>query len=172
VPWSVRSYRHAPWTCPLMRPSRCRPQSSSARACTGQHRDSRKSGLPPVSAPRLCADFCTVSRRPPGRTGRRHGAHACAPATAAPTPVGWRESMKSVPLKIQQVSSVRAGQPLLPLPGLSGSDQNLSSPSVTVGQPHPSSCLANVHAKTALTEPARTRSWQLSEAGTRVARNP
>ena len=27
----------------------------------------------------------------------------------------------------------------------------------------------NVHAKTALTEPARTRSWQLSEAGTRVA---
>ena len=28
----------------------------------------------------------------------------------------------------------------------------------------------NVHAKTALTEPARTRRWQLSEAGTRVAR--
>ena len=29
----------------------------------------------------------------------------------------------------------------------------------------------NVHAKTTLTEPARTRRWQLSEAGTRVARD-
>jgi hypothetical protein len=63
------------------------------------------------------------------------------------------------------------GEPsLLPLPGLSGAGQNLSRPSVTAGQPHPSSCLVNVHAKTALTEPARTWSWQLSEAGTRVAR--
>jgi hypothetical protein len=28
---------------------------------------------------------------PPGRTRRRHGAHASAPSTAASTPVGWRE---------------------------------------------------------------------------------
>ena len=61
------------------------------------------------------------------------------------------------------------GSSLLPLPGLSGAGQNLSRPSVTAGQPHPSSCLASAHAKTALTEPARTRRWQLSEAGTRVA---
>jgi hypothetical protein len=59
---------------------------------------------------------------------------------------------------------------LLPLPILSGAGQNPSRPSVTAGQPHPSSCMANVHAKTTLTEPARTRRWQLSEAGTRVAR--
>jgi len=39
---------------------------------------------------------------------------------------------------------------------------------VTAGQPDLSSCLVNVHAKTTLTEPARTRRWQLSEAGTRV----
>jgi hypothetical protein len=35
---------------------------------------------------------------PPGRSHRRHGAHASAPAgapaTAAPTPVGWRENMR------------------------------------------------------------------------------
>jgi len=63
-----------------------------------------------------------------------------------------------------------AGSSLLPLPGLSGAGQNPSRPSVTAGQPHPSSCLVNAHAKTTLTEPARTRRWQLSEAGTRVAR--
>jgi hypothetical protein len=57
-----------------------------------------------------------------------------------------------------------------PAAGLSGAGQNLSRPSVTAGQPQPSSCRVNVHAKTALTEPARTRRWQLSEAGTRVAR--
>ena len=60
---------------------------------------------------------------------------------------------------------------LLLLPGLSGAGQNLSRPSVTAGQPHPSSCKVNVHAKTTLTEPARTRRWQLSGAGTRVARD-
>jgi len=43
-----------------------------------------------------------------------------------------------------------AGSSLLPLPGLSGAGQNPSRPSVTAGQPHPSSCLVNVHAKTTL----------------------
>ena len=61
------------------------------------------------------------------------------------------------------------GSSLLPLPGLSGAGQDPSRPSVIAGQPHPASCRVNVHAKTALTEPARTRRWQLSEAGTRVA---
>ena len=59
-----------------------------------------------------------------------------------------------------------------PAGGLSGARQNPSRPSVTAGQPHPSSCPVNVHAKTTLTEPARSRSWQLSGAGTRVARDP
>ena len=54
---------------------------------------------------------------------------------------------------------------LLPLPGLSRAGQNPSSPSVAVGQPHPSSCVVNVHAKTALTEPARTR--ELAAIGSR-----
>ena len=83
---------------------------------------------------------------------------------------GWREKQEAGPLDIQQVSSVQAGASLLPLPQLSGAGQNPSRPSVTAGQPRPSNCLVNVHAKTTLTEPARTRRWQLSEAGTRVAR--
>jgi hypothetical protein len=89
----------------------------------------------------------------------RHGAHAFAPAgapaTAAPTPGGWRESMKPGRLTYSEFQLCRWAS-LLPLPGLSGAGQNPSRPSVTAGQPHPSSCLANVHAKTALTEPSRT----------------
>jgi len=58
---------------------------------------------------------------------------------------------------------------MLPLPILSGAGQNPSSPSVTAGQPHRLTCLVNVHAKTALTEPAlESRSSQLSGAGIRV----
>jgi hypothetical protein len=30
---------------------------------------------------------------PPGRSRRQHGAHPYAPATAAPTPVDWREAL-------------------------------------------------------------------------------
>ena len=50
---------------------------------------------------------------------------------------------------------------------LSRAGQNPSRPSVNAGQPDPFSCLVNVHAKTALTEPA-LESWtsQLSGAGT------
>jgi hypothetical protein len=69
---------------------------------------------------------------------------------------GAKDEMRAA-LHTQQVSYVQAGSSLLPLPGLSGAGQNLSRPSVSAGQPHPSSCLVNVHAKTALTEPARTR---------------
>ena len=104
--------------------------------------------------------------------GRRARSDRCAaaPVTAAPTPVGWRESMKSGPHDAQHFSLVQAGPPCSPLPGLSGAGQNQSRPSVTAGQPHLSSCLVDVHTKTALMpEPARTRGWQLSGAGTRVA---
>ena len=72
----------------------------------------------------------------------------------------------------QTASFICAGRSsLLPLPDCPGLGQNLSRPSVAAGQPHPSSCMVNVHAKTTLTEPARTRRRQLSEAGTRVARD-
>ena len=128
----------------------------------------------PRVSPSRCEKFLYgFQGGPPGRSRRRHGAHAVAPAgaptTAAPTPVGWRDIQNIGPLDIQHVSSVRAGVPA-PATGLSGAGQNPSRPSVTAGQPHPSSCLVNVHAKTALTEPARTRRWQLSEAGIRVTR--
>jgi hypothetical protein len=58
-----------------------------------------------------------------------------------------------------------------PAAGIVRGGQNPSRPSVTAGQPHWSICRVNVHAKTALTEPARqSRSWQLSGAWTRVGR--
>ena len=74
------------------------------------------------------------------------------------------------PMTYESSNGSAAGVPA-PAAELSGAGQNPSRPSVTAGQPHPSSCLVNVHAKTTLTEPARTRRWQLSEAGTRVARD-
>ena len=50
------------------------------------------------------------------------------------------------------VASFTSARGVVPAPAarLSGAGQNLSRPSVTAGQPHPSSCLVNVHAKTAL----------------------
>ena len=118
--------------------------------------------------------FCTVFKA--ARRAARAAATARSPSLPLALPLRRRQrrsagakSIKPGPLDIQQVSSA-GGASLLPLPGLSGAGQNPSRPSVTAGQPHPSSCLVNVHAKTALTEPARTRSWQLSGAGTRVAR--
>src|ERR1019366_3667542 len=43
--------------------------------------------------------------------------------------------------------------------------RNLSSPSVTAGQPARQGCMVHVHAKTALTEPVRHPFWQLSGSG-------
>jgi hypothetical protein len=134
----------------------------------------QSAGLPGVAG--LLAAVCKLSVRlqggPPGRTRRRLGvlayAHADAPAPAGPTPVGWRvrrNTGRSTRSKFHRCTWVVPA----PAAGLSGAGQDPSRPSVTAGQPHPSSCLANVHAKTALTEPARTRRLQLSEAGTRMA---
>jgi len=50
----------------------------------------------------------------------------------------------------RETATVLRGVPA-PAAGLSGAGQNPSRPSVTAGQPHPSNCLVNVHAKTALT---------------------
>ena len=111
---------------------------------------------------------------PTGRSRRRLGAqavtHAATPATAGPTPVGWREKTWDPGRLTYSEFHLCRWASLLPLPRLSGAGQNPSRPSVTAGQSHPSSCLVDVHAKTALTEPVRTWAWQLSEAGTRVAR--
>src|SRR5882762_5016002 len=62
----------------------------------------------------------------------RNGAHAFAPAgapaTAAPTPVGWRESTKSGPLAIQAVREFHPCGACIPAPaaGLSEAGQNPS----------------------------------------------
>jgi len=114
--------------------------------------------------------FCTSSRRPAGplapptRRARLRSRYSGANAGRLA-----RKIMKPGPPDMQKFHLCRRDA-LLPLPGLSGAGQNLSRPSVTAGQPHPPNCLVNVHAKTTLTEPARTRSRQLSEAGTRMAR--
>lgn len=96
-------------------------------------------------------------RRARHRSHWRSATAAQRPSAGAEVRTGchWRTAILGVPA---------------PAAGIVRADQNPSRPSVTAGQPHPSSCLVNVHAKTALTEPARTWSWQLSGAGTRVAR--
>jgi hypothetical protein len=69
-----------------------------------------RSGLVAVTGPDLPGQGRTGPRR-----RRRHGAHASAPAgapaTAGPTPVGWRESIRFGPLDVRQVSSARWGVP-------------------------------------------------------------
>jgi hypothetical protein len=101
----------------------------------------------------LCRLSVRFSRRPPGRTRRRLGvlavAYADAPAPAGPAPVGWRgrrNAGRSTRSKFHLCMRV------VPAPAarLSGAGQNPSRPSVAAGQPRLSSCLVNVHAKTAL----------------------
>ena len=125
----------------------------------------------------LCENFLYGFKAAPrGRSRRRHSAHASAPAgapaTAAPTPVGWREGQETFGAAVdrQRLPEVRPRGVHAPAAELSKAGQNPSRPSVTAGQPQPLSCLAEVHAKTTLTEPARPRRWQRSEAWTRVAR--
>jgi hypothetical protein len=119
--------------------------------------------------------FCTSSRRPHGaaraaasRPGRRSRWRA---APAGPTPVGWRKARGFwAAVELRKLSGVRAGNAHAPAAELSEAGQNPSRPSVAAGQPHPWDCVAQVHAKTTLTEPTRPREWQRSEAWTRVAR--
>ena len=120
--------------------------------------------------------FCTVSRRPAGphapptRRARLRSRWRSRYGGANPGRLA-RKSVEAGPLDIREVSSVRVGRPCSRCRDCPGPDRTPSRPSVTAGQPHPSSCLANVHAKTALTEPVRTRRRQLSGAGIRVARS-
>jgi len=118
--------------------------------------------------------FCTVSRRP------RRAARAAATAPRPSLTLTLRSGRANAGRLARKTNTgrstrskftcARGGVPA-PAAGLSGAGQNPSRPSVTAGQPHPSSGLVNVHAKTTLTEPARTRRWQLSEAGTRMTQD-
>jgi hypothetical protein len=91
---------------------------------------------------------------PPPRHARRRSSRSSAPA--ALTPVGWREKQEVGPLTCRKFHPCRWGVPA-PAAGIVRAGQNLSRPSVTAGQPRPWSCLVSVHAKTTLTEPARTQ---------------
>ena len=77
-----------------------------------------------------------------------------------------RAAMTYAVTEIQLRGGVRA-----PAAEIVRGGQNPSRPSVTAVQPHRRNCRVNVHAKTALTEPARqSRSSQLSGAWARVAK--
>ncbi len=71
---------------------------------------------PPAPALLLCLLLCEnflygYPAAPRGRSRRQHGAHAAALAgalaTAAPTPVGWREEHPGGPLKTGEVTGSR-----------------------------------------------------------------
>jgi hypothetical protein len=125
---------------------------------------------PPPTAPDRNPEIATtlLTSRQHGITTRhcsrrRLGALAFAPATAAPTPGGRRKNTRSEAPQTPCVHSADyCSRPVIVLVG-----QNPSRPSVTAGQPHPSSGLVDVHAKTTLTEPAlESRSSQRAGAGT------
>jgi len=78
--------------------SRCDSPCHQGYMCRlSRLRDRAAGPMPPGSV----RTFCTVSRRPAGPLAplsrRQLGAHAFAPATAAPTPVGWREDQWIAP---------------------------------------------------------------------------
>jgi hypothetical protein len=122
----------------------------------------------------LCENFLYVFKA--ARRAARAAASARSPSLPLALPLRRRQrrsagakSRRSGRLAYSKFHPCRQAS-LLPLPELSGAGQNPSRPSVIAGQPHPSSCVVHVHAKTTLTEPARPRSWQRSGAGTRVTR--
>ena len=134
-------------------------------------------GPKPRRRPKACDKF------PHDFKAARRAARAAASARSPSLPLALplrRRQRRSAGAKSESRSGRRyrrqvyrsSAEGAVPSPAaeLSEAGQNPSRPSVTAGQPQPSSCLVNVHAKTTLTEPARTRRWQLSEAGTRVAR--
>jgi len=118
--------------------------------------------------------FCTVSRRPAGplappprRPGRRSRWRA---APAGPTPVGWRERRETFgPPLTGSSHRVQPQGSMLPLPDCPGPSRTRQARLWPQDNRVRETCLVNVHAKTALTEPARPRRWQRSGAGTRVA---
>jgi hypothetical protein len=91
--------------------SRCDSPCHQGYMCRlSRLRDRAAGPMPPGSV----RTFCTVSRRPAGPLAplsrRQLGAHAFAPATAAPTPVGWRESIKTPAVfDVQQSPALAAG---------------------------------------------------------------
>jgi hypothetical protein len=121
-----------PAACPYGSRTRGRdtPQDNGHRTPDPpQHQHFRQHGL----TTRHC------SRR---RLGTHAFAPASAPATAAPTPVGWREKQKSpwATLAVQQLPGVQVRGVHAPAAELSKARQNPSRPSVTAGQLYPSNC--------------------------------
>ncbi len=124
----------------------------------------------------LVRTSCTISRRPPGPLApppRRARLRSRCRSRYGGANAGRlaRKTQNAGPLLTY--SSCRAFNRRgvhSPAAELSKAGQNPSRPSVTAGQPHPPSCVVNAHAKTTLTEPARPRRWQRSEAWTQVAR--
>ena len=67
-----------------------------------------------VIGDRICEDVLYVFKAAPrGRSRRQHGAHATAPAgapaPAAPTPVGWRESQRLMRARHRRAGQGRGG---------------------------------------------------------------
>jgi hypothetical protein len=69
------------------------PRSPPARPlAAGPQRSPQEIATIDAAGPMSCDDIlCSFRAARPGRSRRQLGAHAYAPATAAPTPVGWRE---------------------------------------------------------------------------------
>jgi hypothetical protein len=159
---------HRTWTCGIG------PCNASSEVTAAHIKRSRAERAERLASP--VRTFCTVSRRPTGPLApptrrarlRSHWRSRYGGANA-----GWlarKAETFGPPMTYSSYPGVRPRGVHAPAAELSKTGQNPSRPSVTAGQPHPPSCLVNVHAKTTLTEPARPRRWQRSEAWTRVAR--
>jgi len=110
---------------------------------------------------------------PPGRTRRRLGvqayAHAAASAPAGPAPVGWRERQNTGRSTRSKLHCARGSSPL-PLPDCPGPVRTCQGRLWPQGNRTRRAARRTYTRRRPWAGPARTRRWQLSEAGTRVAR--
>ena len=132
---------------------------------------------PETPRPETCVrTFCTYSRRPAGPLAPPASARSPSLPLALPLRRRQRRSAGATSgdfraaMGVRQLLGRSAAGVHASAAELSKAGQNPSRPSVTAGQPHPSSCRVNVHAKTTLTEPARPRRWQLSKEWKGLAR--
>jgi hypothetical protein len=162
---------------PAQRPRRrVLPAGARGRGMRRRH-ELRGSSIPAMWVLRVVTTFSTASRRP-GRaaraaaTARTPSLPLALPLRRRPRGAGWREKHKTGPLDLQRISAVPVSVPAPAArivrdraePVKAACDRR---PTTSVELPGERTSL-----KEALTEPARSRSWQLSGAGTRVARDP